>query len=49
MSLRLDRLAQNASDAVARNFDLEQSRKRRGDVRRAGFGNVILSLCEINV
>jgi hypothetical protein len=49
MSFRLDRLAQNASDAVARNFYLEQSRKRQGDVRRAGFGNVIPSLREINV
>jgi hypothetical protein len=49
MSLRLNRFAQNPPNAVARNFDLEQSRKRRGDVRRAGFGNAILSLREINV
>src|SRR5262245_49195384 len=39
-SLRLDHLAQNASDAVARNFYLEQRRERRGDVRRAGVGVV---------
>jgi hypothetical protein len=49
MSLRLNRFAQNPSDAVARNFDLEQRRKRRVDVSRAGFGDVTLSLCEINV
>jgi hypothetical protein len=49
MSLRLDRFAQDTSDAVARNFDLEQRCERRGDVRRAGFGDVTLSLCEINV
>src|SRR5262249_3164151 len=39
-SLRFDRLAQNASDAVARNFYLEQRSERRGDVRRAGVGVV---------
>jgi hypothetical protein len=49
MSLRLDRFAQDTSDAVARDFDLEQSGERRGDVRRAGIGNTILSLREINV
>jgi len=49
MSLRFDRFAQDTSDAVARNFDLEQSGERRGDVRWAGIGNVILSLREINI
>jgi hypothetical protein len=49
MSLRLNRFAQNPSDAVARNFDLEQRRERRGDVGRAGIGNVFLSLPEINI
>jgi hypothetical protein len=49
MSLRLDRLAQNASDAVARSFDLEQRRVGRGDVRLAGIGYVFLSLPEINI
>jgi hypothetical protein len=49
MSLSLDRLAQNASDAVARNFDLEQRREGRGDVRRTGIGKVFLSLPEINI
>jgi len=49
MSLSLDRFAQNAPDAVARSFDLEQRSEGRGDVRQAGFGNVILSLREINV
>jgi hypothetical protein len=49
MSLRLNRFAQNPSDAVARNFDLEQNGDRRGDVRRAGIGNVFPSLPDINI
>src|SRR5262245_10935358 len=42
LSLRFDRFAQNPSDAVARDFDLEQRRERRRDVRWAG-GVVVIS------